>query len=225
MDRSRRHRRRWVRSSVGAVAVVALAAVIVGAAELLEDRVEAASGHAIGLPHLHRPQTTLASLSAPLPQPATERLTFGASTRPTAEGGSARPSPASLLACTSRTPSTAPSSIIDPHTFKVVRTISVGGQPHHITPAWNLRHLYIDNPALDRPTSSTHARRRSPARCGSRAPTTCTSRRTERRPSWWPSTTTDRVQDPHTWRLMKRVSIPFRGVDHMDFSRNGRTCW
>src|SRR5207249_9986340 len=36
-------------------------------------------------------------------------------------------------------------SIIDPRTFKVVRTLVVGGKPHHITPSWDLRHLYVDN--------------------------------------------------------------------------------
>src|SRR4029079_4630286 len=35
-------------------------------------------------------------------------------------------------------------SVSDPTNFKVVKTITVGGQPHHVTPSWNLRHLYVD---------------------------------------------------------------------------------
>src|SRR5439155_17778668 len=37
-------------------------------------------------------------------------------------------------------------SVIDPKTYRVIRTLVVGGVPHHITPSWDLRHLYVDNP-------------------------------------------------------------------------------
>jgi YVTN family beta-propeller protein len=37
-------------------------------------------------------------------------------------------------------------SVINPATFHVTKTITVGGQPHHVTPSWDLRHLYVDNP-------------------------------------------------------------------------------
>ena len=35
--------------------------------------------------------------------------------------------------------------VIDPRTFRVVRTFPVGREPQHITPSWDLRHLYAGN--------------------------------------------------------------------------------
>ena len=35
--------------------------------------------------------------------------------------------------------------VIDPTTFRVIRTIDVGIAPQHVTPSWNLRHLYVGN--------------------------------------------------------------------------------
>src|SRR6266480_976405 len=35
--------------------------------------------------------------------------------------------------------------VIDPRTFRVVRTFHVGMEPQHITPAWNMKHLYVGN--------------------------------------------------------------------------------
>jgi YVTN family beta-propeller protein len=114
-------------------------------------------------------------------------------------------------------------SIIDPRTFTVIRTIRVGGEPHHITPAWNLRHLYVDNPALNRLTV-----------IDPRAGKVTGSVRVDSPYNLYftPDGTKAIVvaeydsliefRNPHTWKLLKRVSIPFRGVDHMDFSANGR---
>src|SRR5438034_6335471 len=39
--------------------------------------------------------------------------------------------------------------VIDPSTYKVIERLRVGGKPHHITPSWDLRHLYVDNPDAD----------------------------------------------------------------------------
>ena len=41
--------------------------------------------------------------------------------------------------------------VIDPTTFKVVRRYSfgAGAMPEHVTPAWDLRHLYVDVDARD----------------------------------------------------------------------------
>src|SRR5207248_1967266 len=36
-------------------------------------------------------------------------------------------------------------SVIDPKTFRIVRVFRVGAYPQHITPAWNLQHLYVEN--------------------------------------------------------------------------------
>jgi YVTN family beta-propeller protein len=36
-------------------------------------------------------------------------------------------------------------SEINPHTFKIIRTFAVGGQPNHITPSWNGPVLWVNN--------------------------------------------------------------------------------
>src|SRR5262249_48862523 len=114
-------------------------------------------------------------------------------------------------------------SVIDPKTFKVVRTLHVGGEPHHITPAWDLRRLYVDNPALDRLTvidpktaklkGSVHVA--SPYNLYFTPDGTKAIAAAE-------YDSLSQFRDPHTWRLIKQIHIPFRGVDHMDFSANGR---
>jgi YVTN family beta-propeller protein len=113
--------------------------------------------------------------------------------------------------------------VIDPSTFRIVDVLDVGGTPHHVTPSWNLRHLFVDNPSSDRLTEID--------------PATGTVIRSIAVSSpynlyFTPDGTKaivvaeyDRFiefRDPHTWRLIKRVSIPWPGVDHMDFSANGR---
>lgn len=222
MDRSRRHRRRWVRSSVGAVAVVALAAVIVGAAELLEDRVEAASGHAIAASPPSPTSNNTREPVSPSP-PAGHRTAHVRSIY--AADGRGRFSPA-VAGIPPRVyvPNTLGGTVdeIDPKTFRVIRQITVGGQPHHITPSWNLHHLYVDNPGSDLlqvldpktgnlgrsiPVASPYNLYFTPD--GSKAIVVAEYDQLME------------FRDPHTWRLIKQVSIPWPGVDHLDFSRNG----
>jgi YVTN family beta-propeller protein len=113
--------------------------------------------------------------------------------------------------------------VIDPSTFEVVEVLDVGGTPHHVTPSWNLRHLFVDNPGNDRLTEIDPATgkviRSIPASSpynlyftpdGSKAIVVAEYDRFIE------------FRDPHTWRLIRRVSIPWPGVDHMDFSANGR---
>ncbi|MBO0768733.1 MAG: YncE family protein [Solirubrobacterales bacterium] len=35
--------------------------------------------------------------------------------------------------------------VIDPKTFKIIEHFNTGGLPQHVTPAWNLKTLYVDN--------------------------------------------------------------------------------
>jgi YVTN family beta-propeller protein len=114
-------------------------------------------------------------------------------------------------------------SVINPNTYRVVKTLSVGGEPHHVTPSWNLRTLYVDNPGnstldpIDPRTATLRHRFRVPdpynlyfTPDGTKALVVAEY---------------DRViefRDPHTWKVLKRVFIPWPGVDHMDFSADGR---
>ncbi len=112
--------------------------------------------------------------------------------------------------------------VIDPHTFKVVDHFAVGGLPQHVVPAYDLKHLYVTND-----TGNTL---------------------TQLDPQTGKPTRTIPVDDPynmyftpdgrdaivvaernarldfrdaHTFALVKSVSTPCRGVDHMDFTADG----
>jgi YVTN family beta-propeller protein len=114
-------------------------------------------------------------------------------------------------------------SVIDPNTYQVVQTIRVGGQPHHISPSWDLRHLYVDNPGLGRlevidPRSGKLTRSikvSSPYNLyftpdGTKAIVVAEYNNLVE------------FRDPHTWALIKALHIRWPGVDHLDFSPDGR---
>jgi YVTN family beta-propeller protein len=114
--------------------------------------------------------------------------------------------------------------VIDPRSFRVLKRLYVGGEPHHVTPSWNLRVLYVDNPGngtLDviNPRTARLVRTirvASPYNLyftpdGTKALVVAEYRRLIE------------FRNPHSsWRLLKRVSVPWPGVDHMDFSADGR---
>jgi YVTN family beta-propeller protein len=121
-------------------------------------------------------------------------------------------------------------SVIDPATYRVIKTISLGGQPHHVTPSWDLRHLYVDNPG-------TNPDNPGPGVLQVIDPHTSHLTGSIKVASpynlyFTPDGTTAIVvaeydnliefRNPHTWALIRRLHIPFRGVDHMDFSADGR---
>jgi YVTN family beta-propeller protein len=114
--------------------------------------------------------------------------------------------------------------VIDPRTFRVVRIFHVGVLPLHITPAWNLKRLYVGNvysntltviaPRTARPVGTIHV------------PDPYNLYFT---PDGKHAIDVAEGQDtlyfysPSTWRLQGSVRIPFRGPDHLDFSRDGST--
>jgi YVTN family beta-propeller protein len=112
--------------------------------------------------------------------------------------------------------------VIDPRTFKVIDHYAVGQIPHHITPAWDMRELYVDNEGsssltvLDihtgKPVRTIHIP--FPYNLyftpdGTKA-----------------IDVVERLMkldffDPHSWKLLGEVPIPWPGADHMDFSADG----
>ena len=114
-------------------------------------------------------------------------------------------------------------SVIDPTTMKVVDRFSVGTRPHHVTPSWDLSKLYVNN------TESNSL--------------------TEIDPRTGRPTRTIPITDPYNlyftpdgtkaivvaerfqrldfynladWSYIKSVGIPWAGVDHADFTADGR---
>ena len=112
--------------------------------------------------------------------------------------------------------------VIDPRTDKVIRRLRVGGEPHHVTPSWDLRHLYVDNPG----TGTLDVIDPKTARLGRRIKVASPYNL-----YFTPDGTKALVvseenrliefRNPRTWKVRKRVRIPWPGVDHMDFSANG----
>lgn len=114
-------------------------------------------------------------------------------------------------------------SVIDPTTFEVIRTLHVGTEPQHITPSWNLRHLYVGNVYGNSLTEINPATGRTGRTIavpdpynlyftpdGGHAIDVAEGRDTLY------------FYDPKAWKLQGTLAIPYRGPDHLDFSRDGR---
>jgi len=114
-------------------------------------------------------------------------------------------------------------SVIDPATARVVATFSVGSQPQHVTPSWDLRTLWVDN---DRGNSLTPI---DPATGKVGAPVPVTD---PYNLYFTPDGTRAVVmaeanrkmdfRDPHTMALINDLAVPCSGLNHMDFSADGR---
>jgi len=113
--------------------------------------------------------------------------------------------------------------VIDPATFTVVDHLVLGGIPHHVAPAWDLSRLYVDvewlnelvvidihthKPVSRIPVTDPYNLYFTPD--GSRAVVVAEN-----------FSRLD-FRDPHTWQLIKSVAIPWPGVDHLDFTADGR---
>lgn len=112
---------------------------------------------------------------------------------------------------------------IDPETFKIVRSFRVGKEPQHVTPSWDLKTLWVLNDLSDSLTRID--------------------------PVDGKKLETIKVEDPYnmyytpngkfaivvcerknrldfrnaqTMKTQYSVPVPCKGVDHMDFSANGR---
>ena len=114
-------------------------------------------------------------------------------------------------------------TVIDPATFQIVGTFATSSVPHHVTPAWDLTKLYVNN------TSGNSITVIDP-RTGKPGETFSVT--DPYNLYFTPDGTkavvvAERLQrldfrDPHTWALIKSVPIPGSGVDHLDFSADGK---
>jgi YVTN family beta-propeller protein len=112
--------------------------------------------------------------------------------------------------------------VIDPTTFQVVGHFPVDAEPQHITPSWDLSHLYVDN---------TSGNTLTLIGLGSGNPTGSLTLLDPYNLYFTPDGSKaisvaeayERLdfRDPHSFALIKSVPIPWPGVDHMDFSADG----
>jgi YVTN family beta-propeller protein len=113
--------------------------------------------------------------------------------------------------------------VIDPATDKVVEHFAVGKLPQHVTPSWDLKTLWVDN---DQGNSLTPIDPRT-GRPGRPVPVQDPYNLYFAPDGKAAIVVAERLRrldfrDPHTMRLRRSVPVPCLGVDHMDFSANGR---
>ena len=114
--------------------------------------------------------------------------------------------------------------VIDPRTGRVVGHFAVGAQPQHVTPSWDLKTLYVLN---DQGNSVTPIDPRT-ARVGRPIPVDDPYNMYFTPDGRFAIVVAERnarldFRDPHTMQLRHSLSVPCRGVDHMDFTADGRT--
>jgi YVTN family beta-propeller protein len=115
-------------------------------------------------------------------------------------------------------------SVIDPATYKVIRTIPVGFQPQHVSPSWDLSVLWVEN---DQGNSLTPIDPRT-GQAGDPV-----SVEDPYNLYFTPDGTRAVVmaealhrmdfRDAHTMALRHSMAVPCNGLNHMDFSPDGRT--
>jgi YVTN family beta-propeller protein len=114
-------------------------------------------------------------------------------------------------------------SVIDPQTFTVVRTFVVGFEPQHITPAWDMQTLYVDDtrgntlipidpttglPGQPIPVADPYNLYFTPD--GTKAIVVAERNRSLD------------IRDPKTWALLASIPMPCKGADHGDFTADER---
>jgi DNA-binding beta-propeller fold protein YncE len=112
--------------------------------------------------------------------------------------------------------------VIDPRTFRRVEHFSVGALPQHVTPAYDLATLYVDD---DVGNTLTPIDPRT-GRPGTPIPVDDPYNLYFTPNGRYAIVVAERLhrldfRTPHTFRLVKSLSVPCAGVNHMDFSASG----
>jgi YVTN family beta-propeller protein len=113
--------------------------------------------------------------------------------------------------------------VIDPRTYTVIAHHNVGGLPQHVTPSWDMRTLYVLN---DKGNSLTPIDPRT-STLGAPIPVEDPYNLYFTPDGTKAIVVAERLRrldfrDPRTWKLIKSVSIPHLGPDHLDFTADGR---
>jgi YVTN family beta-propeller protein len=113
--------------------------------------------------------------------------------------------------------------VIDQRTFKVVEHFAVGALPQHVVPAWNLRTLYVTNDVGNSLTPINP----NTGKPGRTIPVDDPYNMYFTPDGRYAIVVAERLQrldfrDPHTFALRHSLAVPCRGVDHMDFTADGR---
>ncbi len=113
--------------------------------------------------------------------------------------------------------------VIDPATFQVVGHFPVGKQPQHVTPSYDLKTLWVLNDLNDRLIEIDPVT----AKPGRTVPVDDPYNMYYTPDGKFAMVVAERkrrldFRDPKTFKVVKALAVPCRGVDHVDFSMNGR---
>src|SRR5262249_47068420 len=112
---------------------------------------------------------------------------------------------------------------IDPRTFRIVRHFAVAALPQHVVPSYDLRHLYVTN---DLGNSLTIVDPRTGTARGT-IPVADPYNMYFTPDGRYSVVVAERLRrldfrDPQTFALDRSLTVPCQGIDHMDFSADGR---
>jgi len=113
--------------------------------------------------------------------------------------------------------------VIDPKTYKIIRHFRVGRQPQHVTPSFDLKSLWVLSDLGDSITYIDPATGKKGRTLKVKDPYNMYYTPDGK----FAIVVAERIhrldfRDAGTMNLVKSVPVPCRGVDHMDFSANGR---
>jgi YVTN family beta-propeller protein len=113
--------------------------------------------------------------------------------------------------------------VIDPATFKIIDHFDVGKQPQHVVPSWDLKTLWVLNDKGDSLTKIDPLTGKK----GITVPVQDPYNMYYTPDGKYAIVVAEQqkrldFRDPETMKLKESVKVPCSGVDHMDFSANGR---
>ncbi|MBZ4018734.1 YncE family protein [Streptomyces purpurogeneiscleroticus] len=114
-------------------------------------------------------------------------------------------------------------SVIDPRTYKVTRTIRVGRQPQHVVPSWDLKTLWVNNDLGNTLTAIDPATGKKGRTVDTHDPYNLYFTPNGKYAVVMASKDRQVVfRDPRTLKVRKALSVDCAGVNHADFSPDGR---
>jgi YVTN family beta-propeller protein len=114
-------------------------------------------------------------------------------------------------------------SVIDPKTYRVIKTVPVGVLPQHVTPSYDLKTLFVLNDEGNSVTPIDPAT----GKFGTPVPVEDPYNMYFTPDGRYAIVVAERLQrldfrDAHTMKLHHSLAVPCPGVDHMDFTADGR---
>ena len=115
-------------------------------------------------------------------------------------------------------------TVIDPKKYKVLRTVKVGKQPQHVVPSWDLKTLWVNNDLGNTLTPINPATGKFGKPVYVHDPYNLYFTPDGKHAVVMASRDHQLVfRNPHTMAIQKVVPVPCVGVNHADWSADGRT--